>query len=97
MRRTGVCKEALEPKRIGLAAESDVDAGAPSYLPFAQRGCPSFVLAYKDCPRRRTDSRIRSRPRLSVPIDEVPMDKHDTVYKLLFSHDRMVRDLLDFV
>ena len=22
------------------------------------------------------------------------MDKHDTVYKLLFSHDRMVRDLL---
>jgi hypothetical protein len=22
------------------------------------------------------------------------MDKHDTVYKLLFSHDRRVRDLL---
>ena len=22
------------------------------------------------------------------------MDKHDTIYKLLFSHDRMVRDLL---
>ena len=26
--------------------------------------------------------------------DEVPMDEHDTVYMLLFSHHEMVRDLL---
>ncbi|MBF5057704.1 putative transposase [Alcanivorax sp. 521-1] len=27
-------------------------------------------------------------------IDEVPMDEHDTIYKLLFSHERMIRELL---